>query len=181
MAKNEKLEKEKKVEEKHNEEKLSTKEMNEEKPENVLLLEDKIKNLENQIKLVQADNINYKKRKEEEVGNLLRYANKDLILDLLPIVDNFERALDYAKGEEFKSYTEGFKMLYDSLRDILNKYGIKKIEALGKKFDPNYHDALMVKEDKNKKEGEILEVFKEGYSLHDRVIRHSQVMVNKLK
>ena len=124
----------------------------------------------------QADLINYRKRKDEEVERYLKYANEDLILDILPVVDNFERALNVESDSKF---TEGVKMIYANLIGILEKYGVKEIDALGKKFDPMYHNAVMTEEIKDKETDIVVEVFQKGYMLKDRVIRPAMVKVNK--
>ena len=99
----------------------------------------------------------------------------DLISDLLPIIDNFEKALNTeCKDKEYKS---GMEMIYTELVGLLNKTGVKEIEALGKTFDPNFHEAVMHEEDSKKGEKEIVEVFRKGYIINDRVIRHSMVKV----
>jgi len=124
----------------------------------------------------QADLINYRKRKDEEVERYLKYANEDLILDILPVVDNFERALNIESDSKF---TEGVKMIYANLISILEKYGVKEIDALGKKFDPMFHNAVMTDEDKTKESDIVVEVFQKGYTLKDKVIRPAMVKVNK--
>ena len=124
----------------------------------------------------QADLVNYRRRKDEEVERYLKYANEDLILDILQIVDNFERALNV---EDNTKVMEGVKMICANLIGILEKYGVKEIEALNKKFDPIYHNAVMTEEDKNKESDIVVEVFQKGYTLKDKVIRPAMVKVNK--
>ena len=124
----------------------------------------------------QADLVNYRRRKDEEVEKYLKYANEDLILDILPVVDNFERALNV---EDDSKLMEGVKMIYANLLSVLEKYDIKEIDALGKKFDPMYHNAVMTEEDKSKESDIVVEVFQKGYTLKDKVIRPAMVKVNK--
>ena len=124
----------------------------------------------------QADLINYRKRKDEEVERYLKYANEDLILDILTVVDNFERALNV---EDNTKVMEGIKMIYANLIGILEKFGVKEIDALGKKFDPMFHNAVMTEEDKAKESDIVVEVFQKGYTLKDKVIRPAMVKVNK--
>ena len=143
-----------------------------------------IDELNEKIKYHQAELINYRKRKEEEVTNRLKYANQDLISELILILDNFERAIrldDNDLSDELSKFLKGFKMMYASFDDVLKKYGLEEIEAEHKEFDPNTMDALMTDNDKDFKDGEVLEVLLKGYRLKDRVIRPASVRVNKLE
>ena len=136
------------------------------------------------IRYHQAELINYRKRKEEEVTNRLKYANQDLISELILILDNFERAIrldDNNLTDELSKFLKGFKMMYASFDDVLKKYGLEEIEAEHKEYDPNTMEALMTDSDKNYKDGEVLEVLLKGYRLKDRVIRPASVRVNKLE
>ena len=114
--------------------------------EETLILKNKIENLEEKVRYHQAELINYRKRKDEEVSNMLKYANQDLIMEILPIVDNFERALKLSEKDETNAkFAEGFKMLYTGLVNILHKFGVEEIKSTGEKFDPTYHEALLIK------------------------------------
>ena len=142
-----------------------------------------ISELNDKIIYHQAELINYRKRKEEEVTNRLKYANQDLISELILILDNFERAIrldDNNLTDELSKFLKGFKMMYASFDDVLKKYGLEEIEAEHKEYDPNTMEALMTDSDKNYKDGEVLEVLLKGYRLKDRVIRPASVRVNKL-
>ena len=132
---------------------------------------------------IQADMINFKKRKEDELAAFYKYANADLIESLLPTIDNFERALN-AKvsdeaSDEVKKYQEGFKMIYTNLVKLLNDNDVKEIESLGLEFDPNYHQAVLTEEDDSKPSNVIVEVLQKGYTYKDKVIRPAMVKVNK--
>ncbi|HIT37734.1 MAG TPA: nucleotide exchange factor GrpE [Candidatus Onthousia faecipullorum] len=143
-----------------------------------------INDLNDKIRYHQAELINYRKRKEEEVTNRLKYANQDLISELILILDNFERAIkldDNNLTDELSKFLKGFKMMYASFDDVLKKYGLEEIEAEHKEYDPNTMEALMIDSDKNFKDGEVLEVLLKGYRLKDRVIRPASVRVNKLE
>ena len=143
-----------------------------------------INDLNDKIRYHQAELINYRKRKEEEVTNRLKYANQDLISELILILDNFERAIrldDNNLTDELSKFLKGFKMMYASFDDVLKKYGLEEIEAEHKEFDPNTMEALMTDNDKDFKDGEVLEVLLKGYRLKDRVIRPASVRVNKLE
>lgn len=142
-----------------------------------------INDLNEKIRYHQAELINYRKRKEEEVTSRLKYANQDLINELILILDNFERAIrldDNNLTDELSNFLKGFKMMYANFNDVLKKYGLEEIEAEHKEYDPNTMEALMTDNDKNFKDGEVLEVLLKGYRLKDRVIRPVSVRVNKL-
>lgn len=162
---------------KHHEEIKKLKEELDEKDKQITELNEKIR-------YHQAELINYRKRKEEEVTNRLKYANQDLIGELILILDNFERAIrldDNDLSDELSKFLKGFKMMYATFDDVLKKYGLEEIEAEHKEFDPNTMDALMTDNDKDFKDGEVLEVLLKGYRLKDRVIRPASVRVNKLE
>jgi len=127
-----------------------------------------IEDLNNKLMRLQADFINYKNRVEREKKNVYSYALEDIFSQLLPVLDNFERAL--SSMEKDNSYYEGVKMIYDQMLDVLKKNGLKEIDCLDKPFDPNFHHAV-ISEDSDKEEGTILEVFQKGYMLNDKVIR----------
>ena len=143
-----------------------------------------IDELNEKIKYHQAELINYRKRKEEEVSNRLKYANEDLIKELILILDNFERAIrldDNNLSDELSKFLKGFKMMYASFDDVLKKYGLEEIEAEHLEYDPNTMDALMTDSDKDFKDNEVLEVLLKGYRLKDKVIRPASVRVNKIE
>lgn len=132
---------------------------------------------------IQADMINFKKRKEEEIASFYKYANLDLIESLLPTIDNFERALTSQTkedlSEEVKKYLSGFEMIYANLVKTLNDLGVKEIEALDADFDPNYHQAVLTEKDENKQSNAVLAVLQKGYLYKDKVIRPAMVKVNE--
>ena len=129
----------------------------------------------------QAELINYRKRKDEEVERLLKYSNESLVLEILPVLDNFERAISMnnIENEETKKFLNGMNMVYQGLVNALNKFDVKEIECLGKKFDPTYCQAVMTEEIKDKEQDIVLEVYQKGYMLKDKVIRPAMVKVNK--
>ncbi len=137
-----------------------------------------IENLNDSFLRLQADFMNYKKRAEKDKIDTVAYANEDLICDILPVIDNLERALKTSEDGE-SSFWEGTKLIHDQLVKILVDNGLEEIEALGKDFDPNYHHAALMEESEDKDEGVILEVFQKGYMLKDKVIRPSMVKVAK--
>ena len=177
-------EKEVKVEETPVEEVKTEEELIEEsgESEEILILKNTIETLENKVKQSQAELINYRKRKDEEVINRLKFANQDLILEIIPVLDNFERAIKLAnsKDEALSKFLDGFKLTYNSLLDTLKRYGVEEIPAEGVIFDPNMHQAMLVEQNKEKENNIVLEVLIKGYTLNGRVIRPASVKVNKL-
>lgn len=152
------------------------------KPNEIENLETKIKELEEKLVRNQAELINYKRRKDDEVSRMLKYSEEDIILEILPIIDNFERAIkldDNNLNDELSKFLSGFKMIYTSLIEVLNKYEVKEIEALNKEFDPTYHQAVLTDKDETKPSNIILEVLQKGYTYKDKVIRVSMVKVNE--
>ena len=149
--------------------------------EEINTLTDQNKGLEEKVKLAQAELINYRKRKDDEVESLLKFANQGIITDLLPIVDNFERFLSHSEdNEEIKKYSVGIKMIYNNLKDILKQYGVEEINRVGQSFDPNLEQALLVENDPTKEDEIVLEVLLKGYKLKDRVIRPASVKINQI-
>jgi molecular chaperone GrpE len=153
-----------------------------EESEEVLILKNNIQNLEEKLKASHAELINYRKRKDEEVTNKLKFANQDLILDILPVLDNFERAIKLQKSDDanLSKFLDGFKILYTTLSETLKRYGVEEIDCLGKEFDPNFHEAMLIDQDNSQENNIVLEVLIKGYILKGRVIRAASVKVNKL-
>ena len=144
--------------------------------------EQKIKDLEEALLRKDADMINYRKRKDDEITNMLMYSKEDIAKDLLPIVDNFERAInldDDNLDDELSKFLEGFKMIYCHLTEILNKYEIKAIDGANKPFDPNYHQGVLTEKVEGMEPGVVIEVLQKGYLLKDKVIRHAMVKVSE--
>ena len=154
----------------------------EEKINNNSILEDKVKKLEEALLRNQAELMNYKRRKEEEVSRMLKYSEEDIVREFLPILDNFERAIkmdDNNLDDDVSKFLEGFKMVYTQIKNMLDKFEVKEIEAFGKMFDPTYHQAVMKESNPDKESGIVLEVFQKGYIYKDRVIRPAMVKVNE--
>lgn len=143
-------------------------------------LTEKLKSLEEETLRAKADLINYRKRKDDEVSNLLKYCNADIIMLLLPVLDNFERVINKENiSEDVKSYLEGFKLIYKQIKDILESNDVKEIEALGKEFDPMYHQSVTMRKDDTKESGIVLEVYQKGYTYKDKVLRPAMVIINE--
>ncbi|MCI9110516.1 MAG: nucleotide exchange factor GrpE [Bacilli bacterium] len=142
----------------------------------------KIKDLEEALLRKDADMINYRKRKDDEVVRMLKYSNEDIAKDLLPIVDNFERAIsldDDNLDDELSKFLEGFKMIYCHLTDVLNKFEVKAIDGNKKPFDPNFHQAVLTEKVPGMEPGMVIEVLQKGYLLKDKVIRVAMVKVSE--
>ena len=143
-------------------------------------LTEKLKFLEEETLRAKADLINYRKRKDDEVSNLLKYCNADIIMLLLPVLDNFERVINKEDiPDDVKSYLEGFKLIYKQIMDILESNDVKEIEALGKEFDPMYHQSVTMRKDDTKESGIVLEVYQKGYTYKDKVLRPAMVIINE--
>lgn len=137
--------------------------------------------LVDKVKLTQAELINYRKRKDEETSNMLKFANQDLVTELINVVDNFERAIkldDNDLTDELSKFLAGFKMMYANLMEILKKFGVEEISRVGEVFDPNLEQALMTDCVDDMEDDVVTEVLLKGYKLNGRVIRPASVKVN---
>jgi molecular chaperone GrpE len=126
-----------------------------------------------------ADLENYKKRAIQERSAILKYKNEDLLRDLLTVTDNIQRAVDFC-GKEGRSdpVVDGICMISDMLGDLLKKYGVKEIEALGLPFDPNLHEAIAKIAAQGQKPNTVIEVVEKGYIYQDRLLRAAKVVVS---
>lgn len=127
---------------------------------------------------------NYKKRIQRQMEESKKYANEELIKDLLSVVDNLERALSAAgekKADTDASMAEGIEMTLNEILKILKKHNVTPVEAMGKPFDPAYHEALMQEETDEYPENTVVGEMQKGYLLHDRLIRPAMVSVSKAK
>ena len=146
------------------------------------LLSKRIKDLEEALLRNQAELLNYKKRKDDETSRMLKYSEEGIISDLLPIIDNFERAIqmdDNNLEDEVSRFLSGFKMIYSQAVGVLEKFEVKEIDCLGKEFDPNNSQAVLTGKDDTKEKGVVLEVLQKGYTYKDKVIRPAMVKVNE--
>ncbi|AFH48801.1 Molecular chaperone GrpE [Ignavibacterium album JCM 16511] len=122
---------------------------------------------------------NYKKRTENDQLNLLNYAAESFIKKILPIVDDFERSLEHINdSNDYEKLKEGIQLIYNKLVKILDEQGVKKIEAVGKPFNVEFHEALMQREDPSVPPHTVLDELEKGYMYRDKVIRHSKVVVS---
>jgi molecular chaperone GrpE len=122
---------------------------------------------------------NYRKRMERERRELSDYAAAEAIKDLLPILDNFERALQAPAGPEADSFRKGIDLIHKQLLDLLKKRGVKPLEVVGADFDPNFHEAVIHEVSDQHREGEVMQELQRGYLLGDRLLRPAMVKVAK--
>lgn len=172
--KNEEIKEEKKAEEpkEHKKEHKKDKKLEE--------LQNEVNTLKDKNMRITAEMVNTLRRKDEETNRLLKYSNESLITELLPVIDNFERALNVdVTSNDVESYQKGMTMIYNSLKNILEKFEVKEIEAIDKEFDPSFHQAVMQEEKEGTKENIVIEVLQKGYTYKDKVIRPAMVKVSK--
>jgi molecular chaperone GrpE len=126
---------------------------------------------------------NYRKRMDRERGELAAYASTEVLLEILPIVDNFERALQAAGpqafGAEGEAFRKGIELIHKQMLDLLRKRGVRPIEALGADFDPNFHQAVIHESSPEHREGEVIQELQRGYVLGERLLRPAMVKVAK--
>ena len=134
-----------------------------------------IEELTDRLKRNMAEFDNFRKRTEKEKASMYIIGAKEIVEKILPVVDNFERGLAQAPEED--AFAEGIRMIYKQLMTTLEELGVKQIEAVGKEFDPNLHNAVMHIEDEEAGENTIVEEFQKGYTYKDFVVRHSMVKV----
>ena len=137
--------------------------------------EQQIEDLTDRLKRNMAEFDNFRKRTEKEKSSMYIIGAKDIVEKILPVVDNFERGL--AQPPEDDAFADGMKMIYKQLISTLNDLGVQPIEAVGKEFDPNFHNAVMHVEDEEAGENIVVEEFQKGYTYKDFVVRHSMVKV----
>lgn len=122
---------------------------------------------------------NFKRRSEQEAEAIIKFANEKLLLELLPVVDDFERSLQHSKeSADFDALVKGIELIYQKLLKVLESHGVKSFETVGKEFDVNYHDALMQVHKEGVPPHTILQEVEKGYMFHDKVLRHAKVVVS---
>ena len=137
--------------------------------------EQQIEDLTDRLKRNMAEFDNFRKRTEKEKSSMYIIGARDIVEKMLPIVDNFERGL--AQAQEGDAFADGMKMIYKQLTTTLDELGVKPIEAVGKEFIPDFHNAVMHVEDEEVGENIVVEEFQKGYTYKDFVVRHSMVKV----
>ena len=150
------------------------------------LLQEKIEKLEEEVKASEdkylrlyAEFENFKRRKNQEIETNNIYKSQKVITEILPSLDNLERALQVdSDNEEVKALRKGVEMVYEGILNALKSEGVEVVETENVQFDPNIHHAVMQGEESDKESGVILDTFQKGYKLKDRVIRPAMVKVN---
>lgn len=131
---------------------------------------------------LQAEFDNTKKRLDKEKQEFVKFAEASLILELIPIMEDFERALESAnKKDDIESLKKGIEIIVKHFKNLLAKRGLGEIESVGKPFDPTLHEALLREEDDEHPENTITEEYQKGYSLGDKVLRHAKVKISQKK
>lgn len=141
---------------------------------------EKAAKVQQQFVRLQADFANYKKRTAAEKLQISEVVKMDVISSILPVIDNFERALQVPQdkvADDVKSFIDGYEMIYKQLLGVLEKEGVTKIDAVGKPFDPNYHQAVMRVPSDEYDDDVVVEVLQEGYLLGDKTLRPAMVKV----
>jgi molecular chaperone GrpE len=142
--------------------------------------EENIKTLQEKILYFQADFENFKKLKTKEKVETLKYGNEVLIKEFIPVVDNLEMALNHATNtDDYISVLEGVKLTLNEFLKVLEKAGVTRVDAVGKKFDPNLHEALYQEERDDIEPDTVISEFQKGYLLNERLIRPSRVILSK--
>jgi molecular chaperone GrpE len=127
---------------------------------------------------IAAELENYKKRAVREKGDAVRFGNENLLRDILPLMDNIDRAMDHAcNSDDFDAFKKGLKMLQEQLLVCLQKHGVERIEAVGKDFDPHVHEAMLQVESKEHGQSKVVDEFEKGYLLNGRLLRPAKVSV----
>ena len=140
--------------------------------------DEKIEELTDRLTRQMAEFDNFRKRTEKEKSHMYEIGAKDIIEKILPVVDNFERGLSSMPEEEKSTpFAEGMEKIYKQLMTTLDSIGVKPIEAVGKEFNPDFHNAVMHVEDEEAEENIVVEEFQKGYTYRDTVVRHSMVKV----
>lgn len=136
--------------------------------------EQEIKDNIDSLQRIMAEFDNYKKRTLKEKETIYSDIKSEIMIDFLDVIDNFDKALENSDAKNIK---EGIELIDKKLIDILGKYDVKEIDALNKKFDPKLHESVQHVDDSNYGEKEVIEVFRKGYTLNDKVIRYAMVKV----
>lgn len=142
------------------------------------LLKEQLEEQKNKYLRALADLDNYKKRANLERDEFVRFANESIIKELLPALDAFTKAIEYANRSNNEELVKGIALVKKLLEDALKKFGVEEVGSIGKPYDPNFHEAILMKES-DKQPGVVLEEVQKGYALHGRLIRPAMVIVSK--
>lgn len=142
--------------------------------------EAEVKQIQDRLLRQAADLENYKKRSARDKADSIRYANESLVKDLLPVLDNLERALSHAQGGgNGKPLLEGIELVLKNFLEVLGRHGVSQVSAVGERFDPAKHEAVAHVESRDHDANEVVDEYRKGYYLLDRLLRPAQVVVAK--
>ncbi|NLL81536.1 MAG: nucleotide exchange factor GrpE [Tissierellia bacterium] len=144
----------------------------------ISIKDDEIEDLKSKLTRLQADFVNYKRRAEKDRESSIDFGIESIVCDLLPIIDNFQRALT-SEVDKDDNFYKGVSLIEQQLIEMLKNNSVHEIEALGKEFDPNYHHAVTMEESTEYESGIVIEILQKGYMLKDKVLRPSMVKVSK--
>lgn len=139
-----------------------------------------LKSRNDQLMRVAADFENYKRRQEREREEMAKYAGQQVVANLLPVLDNFERALQVQNAQDPVRFVEGIQMIQKQLNEVLTKANVEVVEAVGQPFNPEFHEAIASEVNDEVEDETVLEEFQKGYIMHGRLIRPSIVKVSKV-
>lgn len=143
-------------------------------------LENKVKDSLDQILRLRAEFENTKKRLERDKMEAIKYANEELLSEILPVVDNIDRALaSISEGHDPEKVKKGLKIAQDELHKVLEEHGVEIVKSVGQDFDPNLHEAVAVLETNDTEDGKVVDEIQRGYLLNGRLIRPSRVRIAK--
>lgn len=137
-----------------------------------------IEELTQQLLRTRADFDNFRRRTRQEREELVQFATKKLLADLLPVLDNFDRAIQALEGVDEPQMKQGIEMVHRQLLQVLHQYGVTEMEAVGALFDPSQHEAVMQEQVEGQEPGRVIEVLQKGYLLHGKVLRPAMVKVS---
>ena len=158
----------------------STEETAEDDQNEISKLEEELEKEQNKYLRLLADFDNFKRRTQKDKEISAKFRSQSLLTDLLPVLDNFERALAVeAKSEEAQALLKGVEMVQKSLLEAVKREGLEDVKAVGEPFDPNFHQAVMQEKDDSAEPGTVLQELQKGYTLKGRVLRPSMVKVNE--
>lgn len=150
-----------------------------EKDEKIKKLEDELNDLKNKYALAYADTENLRKRLQAEADQTRKYRIQSFAINVLPVIDNLERALNSDENKKDDGFYKGVKMIYDELIKALKDEGVEEIDCLNKTFDPNYEQAILQEKVEGVESNIVVEVLQKGYMLKDRVLRAAMVKVSE--
>jgi molecular chaperone GrpE len=156
----------------------------EEETQDIATLREELEKTKERVLRIAADAENYKKRMEREKEKMLKYAGENILRELLPTVDNLERAMEQGRaetgdaGKQLEALLEGVDLTYKGLLSVLEKFNVQPIESVGREFNPDEMDALTMEASETMPVNHVLREFAKGYRFKDRVLRHAQVVVS---